>query len=131
MITKITPIQAEEALDAISKIEVKSLTTHAGYALTKNTLSLTRVVKDHHKMRKETRAAIAAPGVEIKPGSEEASSLAQQWAAAASSDVDANLHKIKLTELMRHCTIKDLTTLSAIDFLIEDDLPLDDAPAAE
>lgn len=125
MRTTITPALAEEALDAISKIEVKALNNPAGYALTKNALSLTRVVKNYHTMRKETRAALAAPGVEIKPESEEAAKLAQAWSLAAHTDVEVNLHKMKLTELLRHCTVKDATAFAPLDFLIEDDLPLD------
>lgn len=127
---KITPAQAEAALDAIEKLNLKHVSTSkAAYAFAKNTLAFNRVLKDFDKFRAETRREFFADGEKFDPSSEKAAAFTAKVHPVATTEVEVNLHKVKLSDLMAAWTDAPLTVLTAIDFFIEDDLSVDAGPA--
>lgn len=131
MNTKISPAQAEAALDAIESMKIKHVGSKAGYALAKNVLVFNKVLKGFHAFRDATRAEMFAPGEKIEPSSEKAAEFTAKVHPAAQAPVEVELHSLKLSDLLAVWGEGSLTTLTSLDFFIEDDLGVDSAEPAK
>lgn len=121
----ISPAQAEDAVDALKSIKIRTTISRAGYAIAKNVLTLSRVTKDFVKYRDAERNATYPNGEKPDPSSDKHAALSAKVAAKAHEGVEVNLIKIKLSELFAVCSLEDVTILPAIDIMLEDDLELD------
>jgi hypothetical protein len=123
---KLAPAHAESALDAISKIKVKSLNSPAGYALAKNTVILNRVLKNFVQFRDEAMNETYPDKSEKRDqSSAKHAELTAKVMAKAHEPVDVEIHKLKMSALFSVGTIEDLTVITALDFLLDDDLNLE------
>lgn len=125
MKTNISAAQAEDAIDALKGIKVRTTLSRAGYGISKNVLALSRVTKAFVKFRDAERNAAYPNGEKPDPSSEKHAALSAKVAAKAHEEVEVNLIRIKLTDLFATCSLEDVTILPAIEFMVEDDLELD------
>jgi len=131
MKTQITPAQAENALDAIQKIKVKSLNSPAGYALAKNTMVLNRVLKDFVKFREAAKADAYPDNEKVDPSSQKHAELTQLVMAKGHAPVDVDVHQMKMSQLFAVAVIEDISVITSLDFILVDDIELDAAIKSE
>lgn len=125
MKTLISAASAEDAIDALKSLKIRTSLSRAGYGFAKNTLALSRVTKEFVKFRDAERAATYPNGEKADPSSDKHATLSAKVAAKAHEEIEVNLIRVKLSDLFAVCTIEDVTILPAIEFMIEDDLELD------
>lgn len=125
MKTLVSPSTAEDAIDALKGLKIRTSLSRAGYGMAKNVIALSRVTKEFVKFRDAERAATYPNGEKPDPSSEKHALLSAKVAAKAHEEIEVSLIRVKLSDLFAVCTIEDVTVLPAIEFLIEDDLELD------
>ncbi len=125
MKTNISAAQAEDAIDALKGLKIRTSLSRAGYGMAKNVIALSRVTKEFVKFRDAERNATYPNGEKPDPSSEKHAALSAKVAAKAHEEVEVSLIRVKLSDLFAVCSIEDVTVLPAIEFLIEDDLDLD------
>mgnify|MGYP001591239168 CR=1 FL=1 len=123
---QLAPAHAESALDAISKIKVKSLNSPAGYALAKNTVILNRVLKNFVQFRDAAMNETYPDKSEKRDASStKHAELTAKVMAKAHEPIEVEVHQLKMSALFSVGTIEDLTVITALDFLLDDDLNLE------
>ena len=125
MKTTISPSQAEDAVDALKGLKIRQSISRAGYGISKNVLTLSRITKDFVKYRDAELRAAYPNGEKPDPSSEKYAGLSVKLAAKAREEVEVSLIRVKLSDLFAVCNVEDVTTLPAIEFMLEDDLELD------